>query len=190
MGQEDSVKNGEKMEASEGVWVVLKFDGTYGIVGRVSGHKKLNDNIRQQCLHPDVLKLDIAFDYAEMFRPIPVKGPDGNAVMTPQGPQMAMGREPLITNVGFIYDHETTVYVRDWKRLSFFDDLKGADKRRYIEFRDSAIHGSAQRRLEESGLTSAVAGATGINPNDPRLKRLPDDENGKPHFKIDLRPQQ
>lgn len=173
MEQERSVDK-KKMEASEGVWIVLKYDGVYGAIGRVQGHRKLDDNSRNQILTTKgSLCLDIAFDYAEMFRPTPQIGEDGK----PTG-GMQMVREPLITNVGFISEEETLTYVRDWKRLTFFDDMKVGSKGRYIGFRDSAIKGSEDRRLADTGL---------INPNDPRLQRMPD-ENGRPHYKIDLRP--
>lgn len=153
MGQEDGMS--KKRDESEGIWVVLKMDGTYGIIGRVSGYKKLDESTRNQILTTKgALQLDVAFDYAEMFRPMPVMDPrTGEPIMTPQGaPRMAMGREPLVTNVGFMFNHETVTFVRDWKRLNFFDDMHGADKERYIGFRDAAIKGSIDRRAEEAGI--------------------------------------
>jgi hypothetical protein len=172
----------EKMEASEGIWIVVKYDGTHGAIGRVQGHKRLNDKVRSQILHGDnkPLVLDIAFDYAEMFRPVPAIDPKtGQPIMGPGGPQMQMAREPLVTNNGFMFD-ECLTYVRGWIRLNFFDDMKRSDRQRYMEFRDSALKGAEERRLHEAGLVTA----NGIPPE--ALQRLPD-KDGKPHFKLDLR---
>lgn len=182
---DESNQETKKLPDIAGVWVVLKSDGTHGAIGRVAGHTKLNEKTRREILFGDnkPLALDIAFDYAEIFRPVPVTGPDGVPVMGPSGPMIQMAREPLVTNVGFIFD-ECTTYFRGWVRLNFFDDMRPADRKRYEDFRDSAIRGSQERRAKELGIVDPRS--VGLDPNDPRIKRMPD-QNGKPHFQVDLR---
>lgn len=173
----EQMKDESKEEKGEGVWVVAMYDGTHGIIGLVSGKKSLTDNVRQQVLmQGKSIELDLAFDYIEMMKPVQVQEPDGSM-------GMRISREPIISTVGFTSSPCRT-YVAEWKRLIFISDMAPVDRALYTDFISKAIQAATSNRVERSGLAlptpeeqSAVAASA---------VRLPD-QNGRPHFKVDLR---
>lgn len=172
-------------DSSSGIWVFVRTS-TRAFFGRIKGHKELNDKLRGNIYgvikNRTELPFDMILEHFSPIRPVPILK-DGNLQRDPNDPTKPLtgiGRESITINFEFLLEPcETAIWGIE--TLIFLEDMGKRDKKIAKETIDVALDNIATRRAAESGVLIPT-------PDDlRRVSRLPDDGNGRPHFKLDLR---
>jgi hypothetical protein len=191
-------------KVDEGVWCLVRTSGRSALA-RLQGIKALDDSNREQidgCLRKNSgVLFDVVLDYFSPIQRVPIPGPDGKLQINQQTgqPLTGMGRETIVTNFEFVTD-PCPIRLFGIECLIPLQDMTDGNKHLAEQLIEEALATLNNRRAQESnialpqpgqGVDAAIQAAIAAammegKPLPPGVTRLPD-ENGKPHFKIDLR---
>lgn len=173
------------VDSSEGVWVLYRT-ATRSAFGRLKEIKELNSKTKEQVYgmrkNNQAILFDVVLDHFSPIRQVPITKdgklqPDPN---DPTRPLMGIGREMITTNFEFLLE-SCPVPVWGIEEMVFVEEMGPRDKRTARNMIDASLENILERRAQEVGVHIPTEGDL------RRVSRLPNDENGKPHFKIDLR---
>jgi hypothetical protein len=173
----DEKSAGIVKDSSEGVWLLIRTSSR-ALFGRLKDFKELNEdtrkNVRGIIKNKSGLDLDFVLDHYSPLRRVPLlkNGKMQADPNNPTEPLTGIGREEI--TAGFEFTLEPCV-VTLWniESSSFVDDMGPRDKKHAREGIDAALESINDRRAEAAGIQ--------------RVTQMPNDGNGAPHFKLDLR---
>lgn len=175
----------EHVEQKGNALWVLGRTGTRSFFGRLKDFKSLSDKTREQIYgiikNNSALMFDIVLDHFSPLRQVPILK-DGKLQQDPNNPGQpltGLGRESITTNFEFLLE-PCPIPMWGIESLTFVEEMGTRDKKQAEKEIEASLENIAERRALEAGLHLATA--DDIN----RVSRLPDD-NGRPHFKLDLR---
>lgn len=136
------------MGKREGVWFLAEFDGNRGVLCKTKGHKTLDSTARNEVAGAKhKIEVEKCFDFFSPLRAIPVgTAPNGQ-------PIMGVGRESVVTGNHFMLDQcPSFVNMALVSKLTFLDDMRAFDRKRYEDFLDQAEGNLEEQRKAASPL--------------------------------------
>jgi hypothetical protein len=168
-----------------GLWV-LGRTATRNFFGRLKDYKTLTDKTRENVYgtikNNSALTFDLVLDHFSPIRPVPILK-DGKYQLDPNNPGQPLtgiGRESITTNFEFLVE-PCTIPIWGIETLVFVEEMGSRDKKLAESSIEDALSNIAGRRAMELGIVTPTTSDVA------RVSRLPDDKNGAPHFKLDLR---